>query len=201
MKKHRTIWLFVLAVIVTPVAVYGVVQWLEGQFSPLPYLGPDNHVIGDFKFVDQRNKIISLADWKGKIIVAHFFFTHCPAVCPKMIGQLKRVQAYANQDIAIYSLSVDPENDSVGQLRKYANRSGINHNWYLLTGDKKTLYRFARKDLMIVATDGDGGPEDFIHSDNVVLIDQQQRIRGYYKGTDEQEMNLLIHDIDKLKAP
>jgi protein SCO1/2 len=87
----------------------------------------------------------------------------------------------------------------VGKLKNYADHMGIGSNWHLLTGDKIELYRFARKDLMIVATDGDGGPSDFIHSENLVLIDPTGRIRGYYKGTDEGEVNALIHDIDKLK--
>jgi protein SCO1/2 len=101
--------------------------------------------------------------------------------------------------VLISSLTVDPDRDSVGRLRTYAEHTGIKTNWLLLTGEKISLYKFARKDLMIVATDGDGGPADFIHSEDLVLVDPLERIRGYYKGTDETEVNRLIHDIDKLK--
>ena len=74
-----------------------------------------------------------------------------------------------------------------------------NGNWDLLTGDKKELYKLARNSFMIVATDGDGGPDDFIHSEKLVLIDKQKRIRGYYQGTSEKATEQLIHDIKKLK--
>ena len=74
-----------------------------------------------------------------------------------------------------------------------------NSNWHLLTGDKKEIYRLARNSFFIVATDGDGGPADFIHSEKLVLIDKQKRIRGYYEGTNEREVQRLIHDIKKLR--
>jgi protein SCO1/2 len=50
-----------------------------------------------------------------------------------------------------------------------------------------------------VVTDGDGGPTDFIHTERLVLVDKQKRIRGYYDGTDEKEVKQLIRDIKKLK--
>ena len=112
--------------------------------------------------------------------------------------QLKRVQAYGDKNLVINSFSVDPERDSTGQLKIYSARLGAGNNWSLLTGDKKELYRFARKELLISATDGDGGPDDFIHSDNLVLIDKQKRIRGFYRGTDKDDVDRLIQDIKKL---
>jgi protein SCO1 len=198
MSANGKIWMFFVAVIVAPIAVFGVVKWYERAFDPLPVMGPENHRVGSFSLVDQDGKTVTEDAWKNKIVVANFFFTHCPAVCPKMMYQLKRVQAYADKKLVIASFSVDPERDSVPRLKYYAQQSAIKGNWSLLTGNKQQLYRFARKDLQIVATDGDGGPEDFIHSDNLVLIDKQKRIRGYYKGTDVSEVDRLIHDIAKL---
>ena len=96
------------------------------------------------------------------------------------------------------SFTVDPERDSAGQLKIYFKRLGGGKNWSLLTGNKKELYRFARKDLLLSATDGDGGPEDFIHSDNLILIDREKQIRGFYKGTDKEDMDRLIQDIGKI---
>lgn len=119
-----------------------------------------------------------------------------------MTASLKRVQqAYGNNDnIIINSISVDPEHDSIPQLKKYVNKFSINtRNWSLLTGDKKDIYKLARNEFMIVATDGDGGAEDFIHSEQLVLADQQRRIRGCYDGTNKQEVDQLIHDIKKLE--
>jgi protein SCO1 len=198
MKGNWKIWSFFIVVILAPVVVFGLVKWYEQMFNPLPVLGPEDHIVHDFSLQNQEGKNVNIDAWKGKIVVANFFFTHCPSICPKMIYQLKRVQAYAKKKVVIASFSVDPERDSVERLRHYADQAGIKENWMLLTGDKKQLYRFARKELFIVATDGDGGPEDFIHSENLVLIDKDKKIRGYYKGTDAKEVDRLIRDISKL---
>jgi protein SCO1/2 len=199
MKTQRSIWLFVAMVVIVPITVYAAVHWFEQKYDPLPVLGEKDHAAGSFNFVDQDGKSFSGQAWKNKIIVANFFFTHCASICPKMMYQLKRVQAYGGNDIMISSFSVDPERDSAAQLQRYADLLAIKGNWKLITGDKRELYRFARNDLMITATDGDGGPNDFIHSENLVLIDANQRIRGFYKGTDEAEVNRLIKDIEKLR--
>jgi protein SCO1/2 len=200
MKKESIgIWLFVAAVVIIPLSVFGIVKWYENKFDKLPVLGPEKHVVNAFSFKDQYANTYTHNNWKNKIVVANFFFTHCPIVCVKMTNQLKRLQAYGSKNIIINSFTVDPERDTVGKLKSYAERFGISGNWFLLTGDKIELYRFARKDLLITATDGDGGPEDFIHSENLVLIDQQNRIRGFYKGTEENEINRLVQDIKKLE--
>jgi protein SCO1 len=198
MNADKKIWLFFFLIIALPVVAFGIVKWYQVVYVPLPVLGPENHRVGDFRFTDQDGNTITNAEWKNKIVVANFFFTHCPAVCPKMMYQLKRVQAYAGKDVVIASFSVDPERDSVPRMKYYAEQSAISGKWWLLTGEKIELYRFARKDLRIVATDGDGGPNDFIHSDNLVLIDKDKRIRGYYKGTDVSDVDRLIKDIRKL---
>jgi protein SCO1/2 len=198
MKTNKTIIFFVILVILVPVAVFGITKWYDSRFRRLPILGPEKHNVGNFNFRDQFGNDISQAYWDNKIVVAHYFFTSCPSVCPRVMYQLKRLQAYGSKNVLISSFTVDPERDSIGRLRAYAEKNGIKSNWLLLTGDKISLYRFARTDLMIDATDGDGGPGDFIHSDKLVLIDPLKHIRGYYTGTDESEMNRLSHDIDKL---
>lgn len=201
MIKKFNIWLFVTAVVVLPITVYAVVNWYERTVQALPILVGKNHTIASFSMVNQQAGTTTIHDWKGKIVVADFFFTHCPVICPKMTASLKKVQkAYAQKDdLLITSFSVDPERDSVAQLKKYANRFALDEkNWLLLTGDKIEIYRLARKSFQVVATDGDGGPNDFIHSDQLVLIDKHQRIRGYYKGTEEKEVQQLITDIKKL---
>jgi protein SCO1/2 len=85
-------------------------------------------------------------------------------------------------------------------LQKYAQRFSINtRQWQLLTGSKQAIYKLARNSFEIVATDGDGGPDDFIHSEKLVLVDRQRRIRGYYDGTDDTAIKNLIRDIKKLQ--
>jgi protein SCO1/2 len=207
MKNNTTIRLFVILVFVIPVIAYLTINWYEKKFSDLPVLGPVKnaggqniqHTISEFSLYSQDNRSVTLDEWNDKIVVANFFFTHCPVVCPAMVKQLKKVQDVFIDDpnILITSFSVDPERDSVAQ---FAARMGVlDTNWLLLTGEKKQIYRLARNSFLVVATDGDGGPTDFIHSEKLVLIDRQKRIRGYYQGTNEKEVEQLIIDIKKLK--
>jgi protein SCO1/2 len=199
MRRIYNIWL--LAVLLVPFSLYGLVTWYQSRFSALPVLGPESHQITDFRLQNQKGQTVSLKDWEDKIVVANYFFAHCPAICPKMVYQLKRVQAYAGvENLLIASFTVDPERDSTARLKAYAKQHGVLKKWDLLTGDKKELYRLARNAFLVSATDGDGGPDDFIHSEKLVLIDTQKRIRGFYSGTDETEVNQLIKDIKKLAA-
>jgi protein SCO1 len=200
MLKKYTILSFLLIVLVLPFTVFGVVKWIENRFQKLPvyeYIGPTLN----FNLQNQYGENIDQKQWEDKIIVADFFFTTCPVVCPKMKKNLLRVEEAFRKDadIEINSFSVDPERDSVAQLKKFADKFGISGNWNLLTGDKIEIYRLARNSFRIVATDGDGGEADFIHSEKFILLDKQKRIRGYYTGTDEEEVNKLIKDIKKLK--
>ncbi len=203
MKIKSTINLFIAAVFIIPVSAWALVSWYEKKVQGLPIMGQTKeHRISDFKLLNQDGQLKSTADWNGKIVVADFFFTHCPIVCPQLTNSLKRVQEfYKGEDEIIFnSFTVDPERDSTAQLKKYAIQFKLDtHNWNLLTGDKKEIYKLARNSFMLVATDGDGGPQDFIHSENLVLIDKQKRIRGYYAGTNDKEVNQLINDIKKLK--
>jgi protein SCO1 len=201
-ELKNPIWLFVIAIVCVPVVVFAFVSWYTGNFQSLPVFGDDQHKISDFQMTDQSGRVISGKDWKDKIIVADFFFTHCPSICPKMTKNLKTIQTRFPDDtgVLIQSFTVDPERDSVGRLAEYASQFSITGDrWNLLTGDKKEIYRLARKSFLLVATDGDGGPEDFIHSDKLVLIDAQKQIRGFYDGTSASETNQLIKDIYKLK--
>lgn len=210
MKSNRTILVFTASVLLLPAIAYLLMSWYEARLQSLPVYGGTVKVdgkeqvfrISDFQFTDQQNRPATIAAWDNKIVVANYFFTHCPVICPKMTSQLKKVQQAFSHDpqLQLASFSVDPQRDSAAQLAWYATHFSIDtDNWQLLTGNKKQLYRFARNELKIVATDGDGGPDDFIHSESVVLIDQQKRIRGYYAGTDEKAMKQLVVDIKKLK--
>ena len=199
MKSVRIIYLFVAGVIIIPITVFGITSWFGSRFQRLPVLGPEKHIVGDFSFKNQLDEEISQKNWTGKIVVANYFFTSCPAVCPKLMGALQKVQVRRSKNVLINSFTVDPARDSIGKLKTYADKHEITDGWSLLTGDKISLYKFARTDLLIDATDGDGGPADFIHSDRLVLIDPLRQIRGYYNGTDSGDLDRLISDIEKLK--
>ncbi|MBE7172927.1 MAG: SCO family protein [Williamsia sp.] len=203
-------WQFVPVVLLLSFLAYGMFSWYENEYNRLPVYGQilpgtrqeKAHYIRPFNLINQENAIAGTQAWKDKIVVVNFFFTHCASICPKMTVNLQEVQhAYKNDNkVLINSLTVDPEADSVSQLRQYRKRFGIQSDkWQLLTGSKKDIYRLARNEFLLVATDGDGGPNDFIHSDKVVLIDPEKRIRGYYNGTDKQEIHQLMLDIKKLQ--
>ena len=86
--------------------------------------------------------------------------------------------------------------DSIPVLREYADRKGVNDaKWNVTTGDKKHIYDLARKSYFAVLDEGDGGVQDFIHTENFVLVDTKRQIRGYYDGTDLEEIDQLISDI------
>ena len=160
------------------------------------------HRIADFSLVNQNGDTITQEDYRDKIYVADFFFTTCPTICPIMTANLVDVQAALADDdqVLLLSHSVTPEIDSVSQLKKYAIAKGVNDaKWNLVTGNKKQIYELARKSYLAVQEDGDGGPFDMIHTENFILVDKQRRIRGFYDGTREEEMDRLLSDIEILK--
>tara|TARA_B100001093_G_scaffold17827_1_gene16181 strand:- start:1012 stop:1668 length:657 start_codon:yes stop_codon:yes gene_type:complete len=166
-------------------------------------LGKKVHQISDFKLLSQMGDTVTLRDLEGKIYVADFFFTTCANICPKMTAQMKDLHDFYidDNDIFFVSHTVYPEIDSVEVLRAYAEDYKVNPNkWVMLTGDKKEIYELARKSYFAVLTDGDGGERDFVHTENFVLIDKFQRIRGYYDGTLKNEMKRLRSDIEILRT-
>jgi protein SCO1/2 len=163
------------------------------------------HKIGQFEFLDQTGNTFQSSQLNGKVYVAEYFFTTCGTICPIMNAQMQRVQeAMKNErNFAILSFTVDPEVDTVEQLNRYATAHNANPTqWHFLTGEKKNLYRLARRSFFVlkpaeVKNQGDVG-SDFIHTNHFVLVDQQARIRGYYDGTNPKEVNALIHDAKRL---
>lgn len=160
------------------------------------------HKIAPFSMTNQNGNRITERDYLGKIYVADFFFTTCPSICPKMTANMGQLQNEFLQDplVKFLSYSVTPQIDSVAQLKKYALEKGVvDSKWNLVTGDKKEIYTLARKSYLAVKEDGDAGPYDMIHTENFILVDPEQRIRGFYDGTDLEAMQSLIADISILK--
>lgn len=160
------------------------------------------HTIPKFSFINQNSDTITDARMKGVVTVADFFFTTCPTICIDMALNKKRIQEHFLEDnskLQILSFTVDPEVDTPEQLLKYAYENDVKSNsWNLLTGSKPEIYEIARKGFMVTATEGDGGPNDFIHDNKFVLVDREKRIRGYYDGTSSEDTDRLITDIEKL---
>ncbi|HXJ98117.1 MAG TPA: SCO family protein [Gelidibacter sp.] len=161
------------------------------------------HKIADFSMINQNGKTITQDDYKDKIYVADFFFTTCQTICPIMTDHMVKIQeATANDDeVMLLSYSVTPQIDDVAQLKKYAIEKGVNDKkWNLVTGDKKEIYELARKSYLAVKEDGNGDQYDMIHTENFMLIDKKQQIRGYYDGTQADDIERLLEDIKVLKA-
>jgi protein SCO1 len=161
------------------------------------------HRLSDFEFFNQNNQKITQENFKGKIHVMNCFFTICPSLCPKIMGNMKVVQDSLKNDknVLIASYSVMPDRDSVSVLRSYASENQIIDNkWHLLTGNKKQIYEIARKSYFADENIGvQKGENDFLHTENFILIDKNLHIRGIYNGTLPLEIEQLIKDIRELE--
>jgi protein SCO1/2 len=152
-----------------------------------------------FALLNQYGDSVTEMDVAGKIVVADFFFTTCPSICKDMAIQKRRLQQAFKDDneLILLSHTVTPEIDSVPVMREYGDVQGaIKGKWHLLTGDKPQIYKLARESYFSVLDEGGNGDEnDFIHTENFVLVDTRKRIRGFYDGTSEKEVNQLMEDI------
>ncbi|QRM88824.1 redoxin domain-containing protein [Lacinutrix sp. WUR7] len=160
------------------------------------------HKIADFSLTNQNGKTITQEDYKDKIYVADFFFTTCQTICPVMTDNMNQIQKEIlnDDDVMLLSHSVTPKIDSVAQLKRYALKKGVNDaKWNLVTGDKKQIYALARKSYLAVKTFGNGDAYDMIHTENFILVDKKRQIRGFYDGTNLEEIEQLIQDIKILK--
>ena len=164
------------------------------------------HKVNNVVLTNQLGKQVSLDDLKGRVLVADFFFTHCPSICPTLTRNMKKLQdALKLKDdrlrtdttfVQFLSFTVDPERDSFPVLRKYADRFGVNHDiWWMLTGPKKTIYDQSINEFKLGLQDGEGVDTAFIHTPKFVLLDKDRVVRGYYNGLDSTDMEKLASDI------
>ena len=214
-KKSRStlIFLFFFSIIFIPVLYFLVKPKDElPVFNPVdvnPRLVDDsvkhisrNHRISDFNLTNQNGEAVTKEDFEGKIYVADFFFTRCQTICPIMTVNMRDLQEeFKNDpDVKFLSHSVTPVMDSVPVLRAYADKNeAIDGIWEITTGDKKHIYDLARKSYFAVLDEGDGGDQDFIHTEQFILVDKKGQIRGFYDGTEKEEMQRIIDDISILK--
>lgn len=157
------------------------------------------HQVGDFHLVNQLGQPVSFESIGPKVVLVDFFFTSCPSFCPTLSANLKWVQTSfgaADTGLQILSFSVDPVHDSVTRLKAYADHYGADpDDWWFLTGDKKQIYDMARHQFFVDAEDGNGGPDDFVHTDKWILLDRHRYIRGYYSGVDSADVKRCMNDI------
>jgi protein SCO1/2 len=157
------------------------------------------HKVKPFKLKNQFGKEVGLDDLNGKIIVANFFFTSCPSICPKLTRNMKRLQdAFKKTDtiVRFVSFTVDPERDSVERIKAYGDKFSIDHDtWWMLTGDRKVIYDVALNEFKAsIASEGniDTG---FIHTEKFFLLDRDKVVRGWYNGLDSVNLGKLIKDV------
>ena len=161
-----------------------------------------DHTIADFELTNQNGQKITNKNYKDKIYVADFFFTRCQTICINMAYNMGELQDFYKKDadILFLSHSVTPVIDSVAVLKEYADRKGvIDGKWNITTGAKTHIYELARKSYFAVLDEGNGDENDFIHTEQFVLVDKEKRIRGYYDGTEKEDMEKLKKDIVLLK--
>lgn len=169
------------------------------------------HRTSDIKLVNQLGDSVNLYNIQNRVIVADFFFTRCPSICPKLTQNMARLQQSFSHNnevgqkvldssiVQFLSFSIDPERDTVAALKRYADKFRINHdNWWMLTGNKKNIYDFALNELKLGLVDGEGVDTSFIHSQKLVLLDKDYVVRGYYDGLDTVALAGLARDIGLL---
>ena len=208
-----------MLVIVFPFAGYFIVKYYGENAVHMPgrYFLPDSvvvkekngktvtdtiwHKVKNIEFTNQLGKKVSLNDLKGKILVIDFFFTRCPSICPGLAKSMKRLQdSFKKNDsiVQFISISIDPEHDSVPQLRKFADRYNANHDsWWFVTGNKKEIYDFALNEMKAGLADTEVDSA-FIHTENFFLLDSGRIVRGWYNGFDTLKQAQLVRDIPLL---
>lgn len=211
--------LALMLALLMPFAGYFIVKYYskDAVHMPARYFTPDSvvvsekngkkvtdtiwHKVKNIEFTNQLGKKVSLYDLHGKIVVIDFFFTRCPSICPGLARNMKRLQdSFKKNDsiVQFISISVDPLHDSVPQLRKFADRYGVNHDtWWFVTGDKKEIYDFALNELKAGLADTEVDTA-FIHTENFFLLDSSFVVRGWYNGFDTVKQNKLVQDIPLL---
>ncbi|MBK0381158.1 SCO family protein [Mucilaginibacter segetis] len=201
------------------VLFYSACKFNDGNKTTLPIYGNRDAVtktvdgktvvdtvyqtIPPFNFINQYGDSITEKSVKGDIYVADFFFTTCPSICPVMHrNMLKIYNDFKNvSDFKILSHTIDPKHDSVEVLKKYADKLGVSGNtWWFLQGKKAETYQLGEKNYLIAVKQDDGAAGGYVHQGWFVLVDKQRRIRGYYDGTDEKQVDKLIADIKTLRT-
>ena len=210
--------IFLVVLFVIPPVAYLLLQTGKNDYKTLEILGPKEpvnktingkevvdtiyHTVGGFSLLDADSNIVTEKITDGKIYVVDFFFSTCKTICPKMSKQLARVQFQFKEDddVAILSFTVDPLNDTPSRLKAYSDEhKAMKGKWYFLTGDKVEIYKLAKESYFLTAMEDDKLAEGFLHSEQMVLVDKEKRIRGFYDGTDHFEVKRLIEDIATLK--
>ncbi len=204
----------VIGVLLLPFVVWGLLSLGKNRYKRLPIYGPHEvrapgdtgwHRLPDFVLLNQDSVVFTADSLRGYIHVADYFFTRCPGICPRLSSAMRMIQDYLGekaQRVRLVSYTVDPVHDSPAALREYAQRYGADlRRWTFVTGADTTLYRLAVKGYLIPvgkSPDSTQGELGYVHSDMLVLVDPELRIRGFYSGLDSLQVKRLLDDINLL---
>jgi len=160
------------------------------------------HTIPDFKFVNQDSNYVTNETFAGKAYVADFFFISCPTICPKVKKQMLRIyERFSDEErLLLLSHSIDTKRDTVERLNQYARNLGVTDDrWHFVTGEKDEIYEIA-DDYFSIAIEDPSAPGGFNHSGRLILVDPKGRVRAFCDGTDAEEVDQFMQDIEKLLA-
>jgi protein SCO1 len=179
-------WSLLVLLMVTVVAAW---RWKPPEELPAYYDAPA------FSLIDQNERTITDQDLHGQVWVAAFIFTRCAGPCPMMTEKMALLQEKVpDSNVRLVSFSLDPDYDTPAVLREYGEAFGADQRrWHFLTGDRPQILKVAA-DMRITAMVGYESEEDIIHADYFILIDPEGRIRGYYRGTEDEELARLAAD-------
>jgi len=153
--------------------------------TPVPEPPPVLGAVPQFELTDERGRPFGSRELAGRVWIASFIFTRCPAVCPAITRQMARIQGRARSlepALHLVSFSVDPDHDTAARLADYARSHRASPRmWTFLTGPVGEVQATVEQGLRVsMGTGGDRSPESISHGTHLVLVDGDGRIRGYY---------------------
>jgi len=158
-----------------------------------------------FSFANERGEDLTEKNLDGKFTIVGFFFSRCAGICPMVTANIKRIsQKITDQrDVVFLSISIDPDHDKTKELKEFKGRFDSQQaNWHFLTGDKDAIYALARSvfNADVVVRARPKGDNDFIHTENVYLLDQNRYLRGIYRAKGNGDIDRLISDLTMLRG-
>jgi protein SCO1/2 len=205
-QLRRIVW-GALAVVFVLVLVTAVVDWSRPSNRTAP---PVEGTVPDFQLIERSGRRVTRADLRGQVWVADFIFTRCTSICPALTASMGRLRTdlrnRGETSVRFVSFSVDPHYDTPSVLQEYARPFAADDSvWWFLTGDRAALYTLIGDGfrLAVAARDDPAAtdPNELItHSDRFVLVDGNFQIRGYYRGTEDEALAQLVHDIAAVRT-
>ncbi len=158
--------------------------------------------VPEFELISENGQRFGSRDLKGRVYLANFVFSRCPSICPKMLGDLEKIQKRVRgtgTKVAVVTFTVDPEYDNERVLYDLARKHNANpYVWTFLTGpDKEALFKLYRDGFKVGVEQNPKSLLEIAHTEKIVLVDGDSRIRGYY-SFDTNDANKLMIDVGLL---